>query len=199
MLAILAAMSRRDTDGAVNISASANSYRKISYGVDVAYDFGQGGRQADFDSIYSKGVNAVIMDGGLPVLHGNRTMWDDPTLLQKSNVADFLVDFYRKIRPLIRQDQFQPNDPIMWLELYNLILPVLNQAILDRAITEDFIYEGDQFVDSSEDVQYNNPADITAGRYYFRILVKPIPATEYIGYRIGVFNTGVDFQVETAA
>lgn len=199
---VVAAYGKKDEIGKPNLSPSQPQFGSIndSYVLGVALDFGPGSMVEDYGKIYNKGVNAVIVAGdGYPKLHGNRSLQKANTLLQKENNAEYIVSLQRRIKKIIDVVQFQPNDPIMWRELYNAIKPLLKSDEKDRAIEpgEDsgWKYIGDQFANSASEAVFNDADDIQNGIYKFRILVKPISAVEYIGLEIGVVNSKVNFEI----
>lgn len=80
----------------------------------------------------------------------------------------------------------------MWGYLYSEIKPILTKSVQMRAIS-DWRYVGDQFAQTREEAVFNTQEDLDQGIYKFKPLVKPIGATEWIGYEIGVANSGVNF------
>jgi hypothetical protein len=56
------------------------------------------------------------------------------------------------------------------------------------------LYQGDQDVDRVEDAVINDPDDIDAGLYKFRVFVAPKVGMKYAGVEIAVTNSGVDFE-----
>jgi hypothetical protein len=196
---VLVNYSLKDANQSANFSPSGLKRGIIKDAIGVVYDFGDVSRATEYGKIYQQGVNAVISDfdeelGNVIRLDGNRTLYKKSSLLQKANIAEYLIWLYRLIQPKVKYQQFDPNDPIMWLELYNAIKPALEKSKSKkmRAIY-DYRYIGDQFVQNAEDAVFNELDDLNAGIYKIKVLIKPTPAAEWIGYAIGVTNLGVNF------
>lgn len=156
----------------------------------VPYNLGSPALTTEFDNIYLKGVNAVVNDADYgPVYWGNRSLLKNPnSLLSKSNVADLIVWIVRGLKPLVRIKMFNPNDPIMWKEIYRRVRPFIVNLERNRGIrpgeNKMWFWQGDQDVDLAENAQFNTQDDLNAGKYKARFVFVPIPATEYIGIEI---------------
>ncbi len=206
MADVLAAYYKKDATGNINLSPSEKQFGTITNATKgVALDYGPGSMASSYDAIYNKGINAVIMGSeGYPKLSGNKTLQKADTLLKHDNIAEYIVGLRRRIMKVVEGVHFKPNDPIMWLDLYNRIKPLLKADEKSRAIrpTEDigWKYIGDQFAKADlSDLAFNDPEDIDAGIYKFRVLVKPISATVYIGFEIGVTNSSINFEIVQVA
>jgi hypothetical protein len=193
----------KDATTSSNFSASGLNRGVIDDADDVVVDFGSASNQTDFGNLYNVGVNCVTKKydadrgGNVIMLNGNKTLWKKKQKLQKLNIAEYMVWLYRAIQPKVDYKQFDPNDPIMWAALFNSIKPILEESKGSkmRAIY-DYKYIGDQFATeaTADQVKFNDLDDLDAGIYKFRVLVKPIGAAEWIGYEIGVTNTGINFE-----
>lgn len=156
----------------------------------VPYNLISSALSADFDRIYPKGVNAIVKDPDYGVVYwGNKTLWKNTSsFLSRENVSDLVIYILRGLKPLVRAVQFDPNDPIMWKEMYRRVKPFINDLESSRAITpgenENWFWLGDQDVDRREDAQFNAQADLDVGKYRARFVFVPIAATEYIGIDI---------------
>lgn len=160
----------------------------------VNFNLGAGDNAADFDRIYEKGVNAVVYQDFNVMYWGNRSMLLDKTkLTSKENVADLLVHIIRGIRPLVKQEQFEPNDPQSWRKIYLNVRPFIQTLVDGRAIrpgeNERWFWIGDQDVDDYIDAEFNSVNDLDAGIYKARFIFVPVPAMEYIGIDITATNT----------
>lgn len=197
---IMVSYAKKDIAEKVHESPSMDIYSKINDSdvLGVAVDFGIGSLSSQWDLIVNNGVNALIIGtDGYPKLHGNRTLSKNGGLLTKENNAEYVLSLFKRVKAAVQLENFVANDPIMWLSLYNRIKPILNADVKARAIREDWQYIGDQFVDVYTDATFNNINDIDNGKYKFRIMVKPISATEYFGFEIGVVNGNVNFELVT--
>ena len=155
-----------------------------------------GALAADYDRIYPKGVNVMGFDKDYGTIYwGNKSLYKDQTsLLNRENVADLLVYIQRGLAPLVKAVSFDPNDPIMWKEMYRRVRPFLNFLESNRAIVpgEDanWFWQGDQFVSNRQDTEFNDLADLDAGKYRARFVFIPIAATEFIGIEVVPTDSG---------
>ena len=72
------------------------------------------------------------------------------------------------------------------------------EAIKSQRGIWDYVYEGDQFVDSIQDAKVNTPDSVDAGAYTFYLWIQPKVGAEYIGIKVAVTNSGVNL-TEVAA
>ena len=162
----------------------------------VSYNMLSGALAADYDRIYPKGVNVMGYDKDYGTIYwGNKSLYKDQTsLLNKENVCDLMVYITRGLAPLVKATMFDPNDVQMWKEMYRRVRPFIQFLESNRAIVpgEDvnWVWQGDQFVSSRQDAEFNNLADLDAGKYRARFLFIPIGATEFIGIEIVPTDSG---------
>jgi len=170
--------------------------RVISPNNGVPYNLLSGTLSADYDRIYNKGVNAMGFDKDYGTIYwGNKSLYRDQTsLLSRENVADLIVYITRGLAPLIKAVMFDPNDPIMWKEMYRRVRPFIQTLESNRAIVagedQNWFWQGDQFVASRQDAEFNNLADLDAGRYKARFVFIPIAAAEFIGIEVTPTDSG---------
>jgi len=149
-----------------------------------------------FDTVYEAGVNAVIVhESGSTVYWGNRSLLKDQTkLLSKQNIAELMIYIIRKIKPITDKYVFNPNDPLSWSGLYRAVKPEITLLENNRAIYagegKNWFWIGDQNADSIQDVTFNTPNEISAGRYRARFVFIPITAIEYIGIEVTSTDSG---------
>ncbi len=172
----------------------------VADGQGVVQNFGAASLSDAFANITDKGVNAIIEHETYgTVFWGNRTTQKARTLLQASNVADLVLALRRLLNPLFETGMFDPGDPDLWKELFNKISPALDEVNNQRGIRggegEGWIYLGDQNVDSVDDVVINTPEGLDLGEYVTKIFIKPIRATEFIGVKLVITNSGADFSI----
>ena len=172
----------------------------------MTFNLLSGANAVDNDRIYLKGVNAVGVDKDYGLLYyGNKSLYSDQTsLLNRENVADLLVYITRGLDPLVKAVAFDPNDPVMWREMYRRVRPFISTLESNRAIVpgedKNWFWQGDQFIAKREDGEFNNLADLDAGKYRARFVFIPIGATEYIGIEVVPTDSGsVQFVVSEVA
>ena len=162
----------------------------------VPYNLLSGALAADYDRIYPKGVNAMGFDKDYGTIYwGNKSLYKDQTsLLNRENVADLLVYIQRELSPLVKAVSFDPNDPIMWKEMYRRVRPFISFLESNRAIVagedKNWFWQGDQFISNRQDAEFNDLADLDAGKYRARFVFIPIAATEFIGIEVVPTDSG---------
>jgi hypothetical protein len=200
LMDILVQYSKKDATKSANFSPSGMQRGIIKDVEGVVRDFGAVSQSTEYGKIYQQGINAVITDhdpelGNIVRLDGNRSMWKRNQVVRAANVGEYLVWLFKTIKPLIKLQQYEPNDPIMWSKLNTTIEPILKKSKGKqmRAIY-DYKYIGDQNVQNAEDAVFNTQEDLAAEIYKLKILVKPTPTAAWIGFEIGVAAVGVKFE-----
>ena len=195
---VLALQARKDREFGPWISAAGGQRGKIiAPNNGIPYNLGAPDNQADFDQIYKKGINAVIKDDSFgPVYWGNKSLYlNQNSLLSKENVADLVVYTLRELKPLVRIEMFNPNDPTSWRTIYRNVRPFIVDVLeANRAIrpgeNKKWFWIGDQNVTRAEDAVFNTQSDLDAGKYRARFVFVPITAIEFIGIDVTVTDSG---------
>lgn len=201
---VLALQARKDIKYGNWFSAAGPKRGKINMPNNgISYNLGSAALSASFDTIYSKGVNAVIQDPDYGVVYwGNKSLKQDVTsLLNKENVSDLVVYMVRRFKPLVRATMFDPNDPVMWREIYRRVRPFIQELESNRAIrpgeNKFWFWQGDQDADTIDDAVFNNSADLDAGKYKARFVFVPKVATEFIGIElVPTDSESVDYVIQ---
>lgn len=147
----------------------------------------------DYDNIYEKGINAVgIHRTGKTVYWGNRTLLLDQTkLLKFDNVADLAMYIRETLLGIIEKFNFEPNDLKMYEQVYIAVKPFIESLEAGRAIhPSKWMWQGDQFASTVEDLQFNTLDDLQQGRFSADFLFAPIVANEIISIRAGISDLG---------
>ena len=190
-------MSTRDNKNKEWFSFSGSKRGRIRRALGVLFNLGTAARATQASLVDSRGINMVIDHDTFGVVSwGNGTLHRADTLLKHANVAELMIFLTRGLKPLIQSELFDPNDVQTWQNIYRKVFPFMDRVKTGRGIS-DYLYEGDQDVDTIEDAVINQQADIDAGMYVFNLYVKPITALKYIGVKVAVTNSGVSFEVIT--
>ena len=88
----------------------------------------------------------------------------------------------------------EPNDIPTFRALFRAVEPFLDDLIVKRALTS-FVWQGDQDVDSIDDVVVNNAADLDNGKYKVRLFLKIVPTMKEITLQIVITPTGTSFDI----
>lgn len=148
-----------------------------------------------FNNAYPNGINAIVDDETYgTVVWGNRSLLaNGRSLLSKENVADVAMYFKRALEPAVRTEMFDPNDPLMWKQIYRNVLPIIEDVVANRGIRptegEGWFWEGDQEANTADEAVFNTQNDIDNGIYKARFIFVPIAAVEYIGIDVVVTDS----------
>jgi uncharacterized protein len=145
---------------------------------------------ADQDLLNPAGVNAFR----LPPAGGAPRVWGARTTTASLNAAWMYISIRRLFNWLeesigdgIRWAVFEPNDRRLWAKLDRTITAFLAQAQKDGAIFGSKPAEG--FYVRIDDA-LNPPSELSLGRLYIEIGVRPVYPAEVIVVRIGIWDGG---------
>lgn len=174
--------------------ASAGPDRgKIGNALGIEYNLGTSARSTEADSVDTHGINMVIDDKDYGLVYwGNGTLQKEDTLLKFENVADLVIFILRSVTPLAKSQLFNPNDVETWKAIHRRVRPLLEAVKKGRGIW-NYLYEGDQNVETVSQAVVNDPLDIDAGKYVFIIWIQPKVGMKYVGIQVTVTNSNVDF------
>lgn len=175
----------------------------------MAINFLAAGNKAYYDVIYEKGVNAIVEHPTFKICAwGNRSCLLNKTkLTSKLNIADMVVFISRVVKGIAEGMSFRPNDYIMFNLLYRSVRPfIVDTLVANRAIQGDdsptagegkwWHWIGDQFAKTPDDLSFNVPSEIDAGKYRVRFAFKPIAANEYIAIDIAPADSATILNVQ---
>lgn len=191
----LGRMSNKDNVAFEWFSWAGQKRGRIPNSLGMVYNLGTAARETLASAVVSRGINPVIEhDSFGVVLWGNSTLQKEDTLLKKANVAEFMIFLTRSLKPLIETEFFDPNDIQTWKNIYRRVSQLMEYLKANRGVY-DYLYQGDQDIDTLDQAVVNESANITAGQYKFNLFVQPIPALEYAGINVIVTNSGVSFEI----
>jgi len=173
-----------ETDRIANTwSAPAGLVRgRLTRPFDVEVSLNQGDR----DALYGAGecVNPIVKFAGDGiVIWGQKTTQRASTALDRVNIRRMMI-IIRKIllastRPLV----FEPNDPITWSRVVNIVQPLLNNIKNGRGITEFRVVC---------DETTNTPLRVDRNEMWCRILIKPTKTAEVFVIELNLTNQSAD-------
>ena len=195
---VIGAISRKDNQYGEWFSFGGPKRGIISNTLGVVFNLGSASYQTEADEIDENGVNAVINHPSFGVvIWGNSTLQRANTLLKHANIAELMIYLSKELKPLTETELFDPNDIDTWKGIYRRVKPLMDSLVEKRALWK-YLYQGDQDIDDVSQAQINTPADIDAGRYVFNLHIAPKVAMKYLGVRVILSNSGVDFESLTA-
>jgi len=138
--------------------------------------------QGDRDSLYSGGniINPIVSfpTQGITIF-GQRTAQREPSALDRINVRRLMIYLRKVVLAASQRFVFEPNDPITWEAIQNVIDPLLDDIRRRRGIT-DYKVVCDETT--------NTPERIDRNELWCKVLLKPTKAAEIIVFEINVTN-----------
>lgn len=139
--------------------------------------------QGDRDSMYSGGnvINPVVNfpQRGITIF-GQRTTQRAATALDRINVRRLMIYLRKVLLAATQTFVFEPNDPITWENIQNVVDPVLDDIRRRRGITEYKVVC---------DETVNTPERIDRNELWCKILLKPTKTAEIIVFEINVTSS----------
>ena len=138
--------------------------------------------QGDRDALYGNGnvVNPIVNfpKQGITVF-GQRTTQRAPTALDRVNVRRLLIVLKKTLLAATRTFVFEPNDPITWEKIENLVNPLLDDIARRRGIVAFKVVC---------DETTNTPLRVDRNELWCKVLIKPTKAAEMIVFELNVTN-----------
>ncbi len=154
--------------------------------LDVEYSPSQGER----DLLYGSGnaVNPIVKfpkDG--IVVWGQRTLQRTQSALDRNNVRMLLIYLKKNLIQLLRNYIFEPNDRILWKQIFATIDPFLSDIQARRGL---------QAYNIIIDETNNTPDRIARNELWISIFLMPTLTVEFIVLNMVVLQTGASFSAE---
>ena len=145
--------------------------------------------QGDRDSMYQPGnaVNPIakFAQDGI-CIWGQRTAQRTPSALDRVNVRRMMIVIRKMILAATRAIVFEPNDPMTWGRVVNLLQPALDDIRRRRGITEFRVIC---------DETTNTPLRIDRNEMWCRVLIKPTKTAEVLVFELNLTNQSANLGV----
>ena len=145
--------------------------------------------QGDRDAMYQPGnaVNPIakFAQDGI-VIWGQRTAQRTPSALDRVNVRRMMIVIRKMILAATRAIVFEPNDPMTWSRVVNLLQPALDDIRRRRGITEFRVIC---------DETTNTPLRIDRNEMWCRVLIKPTKTAEVLVFELNLTNQSANLGV----
>jgi hypothetical protein len=189
------AIAKKDSDG-FWLSAAQLKYGQFTSVNSVVMPFDSG----ELDTLYDKEVNVIKSERGIVRYFGyNTTVIDKTSLLRQENIADLHIFMKNVFEALAIKYQFVPNtQSTLWSPMYKEARVILEDLVDKKAIQpnegEGWEWIGDQNARGTNQLQYNNPVDITQGIYKAKLRFQPVGAAGFIGITLERTSQAVNVQ-----
>ena len=151
---------------------------RLTKPVDVEVKLNQGDR----DALYGPGniINPItkFTSDGI-VIYGQRTAQRAATALDRINVRRMMIFLRRMVLQSTRRFVFEPNDPITWEQIRNILSPALGDIQQRRGITAFKVVC---------DESTNTPIRIDRNELWCKIIIKPTKTAEMLIFELNLTN-----------
>jgi len=145
--------------------------------------------QGDRDSMYQPGnaVNPIakFAQDGI-VIWGQRTAQRTPSALDRINVRRMMIVIRKMLLSATRSIIFEPNDPVTWNRVVQLVQPAMDDIRRRRGIT--------QFRVICDDTT-NTPLRVDRNELWCRVLIKPTKTAEVLVFELNLTNQSAQLGV----
>lgn len=159
----------------------------------VHYNVGTPARKAELDSLSNNQINSIVdfpEDGTM--IYDEQTLQRIPSALQSLHIRRLLIYMRKALLKINRIWLFEPNDPITWRRVFNLIDPWMADLLSRRAFYE-YRIQCDQDAKSISEAILNTPEKIDQGIFTCRIFIKPTRTLRYFGIEAVITKSNADF------
>ena len=136
--------------------------------------------QGDRDTLYQPGnsINPIakFAQDGI-VIWGQKTAQRTPSALDRVNVRRMMIVIRKMILAATRSIVFEPNDPMTWNRVVNLLQPAMDDIRRRRGITEFRVVC---------DETTNTPLRIDRNEMWCRVLIKPTKTAEILVFELNL-------------
>jgi len=138
--------------------------------------------QGDRDALYGPGniVNPItkFTTDGI-VIYGQRTGQRAATALDRINVRRLMIYLRRLVLQSTRRFVFEPNDPVTWEAVRNILTPALGEIQSRRGIREFKVVC---------DESTNTPLRVDRNELWCKVIIQPTKAAEIVVFEFNVTN-----------
>jgi phage tail sheath protein FI len=136
--------------------------------------------QGDRDALYQPGnsINPIakFAQDGI-CIWGQKTAQRTPSALDRVNVRRMMIVIRKMILAATRSIVFEPNDPMTWNRVVNLLQPAMDDIRRRRGITEFRVVC---------DETTNTPLRIDRNEMWCRVLIKPTKTAEILVFELNL-------------
>jgi len=160
----------------------------------VHYNVGTPGRSSEMDDLVNNQISPIVdfSDEGT-VIWGEQTLQRAPSALQSLHIRRLLIFMRKALLKINRIYLFEPNDPVTWRRVYNLIDPWMADLLNRRAFYE-YLIQCDQDAKSIDDAVLNTAERIDRGEFTCRIYIKPTRTLKYFGLEAVITKSSANFK-----
>jgi len=155
---------------------------KLTRPFDVEVNLNQGDRDALYQP--GNGINPIakFAQDGI-VIWGQKTTQRTPSALDRVNVRRMMIVIRKLILASTRTFMFEPNDPLTWGKILNVLNPAIDDIRRRRGITEFRVLC---------DETTNTPIRVERNEMWCRVLIRPTKTAETLIFEVNLTNQSAD-------
>lgn len=157
----------------------------IQDAIGVVNNFGTPAAFEDLNDLANAQINMMVQKNGIVQLSGNFSAQFANNQEKFLSVVMLVLWMKKTMKPILESYLEEPNDPITFQKIYYHLQPYLDKLSSPayRAIYK-YEYHGDQFANSLDDLQVNDPIDVQNGKYKINLKIWPIPSLQELTFNI---------------
>lgn len=153
--------------------------------IGVVNNFGTPAAFEDLNDLANAQINMMVQKNGVIQLSGNFSAQLENNQEKFLSIVMLVLWMKKTMRPILEGYLEEPNDPITFQKIYYHLKPYLDKLSSPayRAIYK-YEYHGDQFANSIDDLQVNDPIDVQNGKYKINLKIWPIPSLQELTFNL---------------
>jgi len=166
---------------------------KFSGVLGIVNNFGTPGSFEELNLIANAQVNMAVNKSGTNMLSGNFTAQLADTQTKFASITRGMIWLTKTLKPSLELFLEEPNTIPSWNRMYQTVRPFLDSLL--GKFFYDYQWQGDQYAKSitEEDLQVNDPTDVSNGMYKVKLIVQLIPSLQEIEVEIVMTTAGFEF------
>lgn len=183
------------SDNAAEEWFAAAGYRrgKINNCLGVEYNVGARAREKEGGLLVENQINPIcVFEDAGTVVWGNETLQQTASALREIHIRRLLLVMKKGLAKSCRINLFEPNDPTLWRDTYNMLDPYLRN-IKERRGMYDYRLMCDQDAQSVDEAKINTAENIDKGEFHVQIWIKPTRVAKWIIIDLNILKTGAVF------
>lgn len=190
---VLANIAITDRDFGEWFSFAGHQRGNISGALGVVNNFGSPANFKDLNDLANRQINMVINRDNSIKLWGNHSAQYKYDQESQFSIVRLIIFLQKSLRPTLETFLEEPNDIPTWKRIYFTVKPFLDSLLTRRALFS-YQWQGDQDATSLNNLQINNPTDVSNGKYKVNLLIKAIPSIQEISVNIILSPAGIEFE-----
>lgn len=166
----------------------------ITGALGVINNYGSSAYHKELDQLANRRINMIINRNNSIKLWGNFTARLKEDQERFLNIVKLVIYLKKSLGPVLETFLEEPNDIPTWRRIYYTVKPFMDSLVTKRAIYS-YEWQGDQFVNSMNDLKINDASDVSEGKYRILLPIQAIPSLQEINLGIILTKAGVTFEV----